>query len=83
MAAMLIGPQIRAGRVLLGWSTQTLADRARVGVRTVKRAERVGGVPSMHTDTMAAIQRALEQGGVEFIDANTQHGPGVRLRRSP
>ena len=33
-----------------------------------------------HTSTVAAITRALENAGVEFIDENGG-GPGVRLRK--
>jgi transcriptional regulator with XRE-family HTH domain len=78
---MLHGSQIRAARALLRWKVTDLAARSGVGVRTIIRAEAVEGVPRMQTDTMDALQLALEQGGVVFIDSNTVHGPGVRLRR--
>ena len=34
----------------------------------------------MQVRNLAAIKRALEDGGVMFLEAN-EHGPGVRLRR--
>lgn len=81
VAAMLHGLQIRAARILLRWTVSELAERSGVSVRTIIRAEAVDGVPRMQTDRMDALQLALEQGGVVFIDANTHAGPGVRLRR--
>jgi transcriptional regulator with XRE-family HTH domain len=80
--AMLTGPQIRAARALLGWRAQDLADASGVSTATIMRAEKAGGVPRMRTDTLDALQLALEQGGVVFIDANQHAGPGVRLRRA-
>ena len=78
---MLTGAQIRAARALLGWTSQTLADRSGVSTSTITRAERVDGVPRMRTDRLDAIQLSLEQGGVAFIDANSTSGAGVRFRR--
>jgi hypothetical protein len=78
---MLHGSQIRAARALLRWKVTELSTRSGVSVRTIIRAEAVEGVPRMTTDRMDALQLALEQGGVLFLDANTVNGPGVRLRR--
>ena len=60
-----------------------LAERSGVSIKTIGRAEAVQGVPRMLSDRMDALQLALEQGGVQFIDANSVSGPGVRLRRPP
>ena len=78
---MLTGAQIRAARALLGWTSQTLADRSGVSTSTITRAERVDGVPRMRTDRLDAIQLSLEQAGVVFLDANSASGAGVRFRR--
>jgi hypothetical protein len=54
-----------------------LAERSGVSLETIKRIERIPGAVSAYTSTMAAIQRALEDGGIEFTDGDQ---PGVRLR---
>lgn len=50
------GPEIRRARTVKGWSQEDLADHARVGVRTVQRAETVG---ACRPDTLAALAKAL------------------------
>lgn len=81
---MVGGVQIKAARTLLGWTLADLARHARVGTATVQRAE-AAMVPSITVPSLFAIQRALENGGVIFIDPGQVHipdgGPGVRLRR--
>src|ERR1700745_1784581 len=77
---LLTGAQIRAARALLRWSADELAGAAKVGVATVRRAERTDGKPSMTEANKEAIHRALESAGVEFI--NEDGGPGVRLRKA-
>jgi transcriptional regulator with XRE-family HTH domain len=76
---MLIGPQIRAARALLGWSATELSQRSAVSLRTIQRAELTA--TSMTVANDLAIRRALEAAGVEFITENGG-GPGVRLRSS-
>lgn len=78
---MLTGSQLRAARAMLRWTVAQLVARSGVSRKTINRAEAVDGVPRMLTETMDALQLALEQGGVVFIDANQHTGPGVRLRR--
>jgi len=75
---MITATQCRAARALLDWSQQELADRARVGIVTVRQLE--GGKTQPRRSTLDVIQRALEAAGVEFIDENGG-GPGVRLRK--
>jgi transcriptional regulator with XRE-family HTH domain len=84
---MITGRQIRAGRGLLGWSTDDLAERAGVSYSTVQRAEKIDGVSTMRASNLLAIQRAMELGdgkgpGVIFQTAgeNRPGGDGVRLR---
>jgi hypothetical protein len=72
--------QLRAARALLRWSALELANEAKVGVATVRRAELVDGEVQMTLANEAALRRALELAGVEFIDENGG-GPGVRLRK--
>jgi transcriptional regulator with XRE-family HTH domain len=75
---MLTAEQIRAGRALLRWSAQELADKASIGISTVQRMENAEGVPSASGKNLDAVQRALQHAGVIFLDENGE-GPGVRL----
>ena len=75
----LTGSQIRAARALLRWRAEDLAENSAVGVATVRRAELSEGETSMTVANDAAVRRALEAAGVEFIDQNGG-GAGVRLR---
>ena len=75
----LTGAQIRAARALLRWRAEDLAQNAAVGVATVRRAELSEVETSMTAANDAAVRRALEAAGVEFIDQNGG-GAGVRLR---
>jgi transcriptional regulator with XRE-family HTH domain len=74
---MVTAAQCRAARGLLDWSQQDLADRAGVGIVTVRQLE--GGLTHPRRATLDVIRRALESADVEFIDENGG-GPGVRLR---
>jgi transcriptional regulator with XRE-family HTH domain len=75
----LTAAQCRAARGLLAWTQEDLAERAAVGIVTIRNLETERGSP--RKATAAVIQRALEVAGVEFIDENGG-GPGVRLRKS-
>jgi transcriptional regulator with XRE-family HTH domain len=76
--AMITSAQCRAARGLLDWTQQDLAERARVGIVTVRQVE--AGVSEPRRATLEVIRRALEGAGVEFIDENGG-GAGVRLRQ--
>lgn len=76
----MTGAQIRAARALLRWTAETLAIKSRVGVATIRRTEGFDGPVRMTAANVAAIQAALEAGGVEFIEQNGG-GPGVRLAK--
>ena len=77
--APLNSAQIRAARALLRWRAEDLARESAVGVATIRRAELTEHETSMTAANDQAVRRALEAGGVEFIDENGG-GPGVRLR---
>ena len=77
----LTSAQIRAARAFLRWRAEDLAENSTVGVATVRRAELAEGATSMTAANDAAVRRALEAAGVEFIDQNGG-GAGVRLRKS-
>ena len=75
---MVTPEQCRAARGLLGWSQADLAQKAAVGIVTVRHLEAGAHVP--RRATLDVIRRSLESAGVEFIDENGR-GPGVRLRK--
>jgi transcriptional regulator with XRE-family HTH domain len=79
---MISSAQIRAGRALLRWSAQELAEHSGIGIATILRLEQQNGVPSGRSQTLLALQKALEMAGVEFI-GTPDNGPGVRLMRPP
>jgi transcriptional regulator with XRE-family HTH domain len=66
-------------RGALNWTVDTLARAASVGEATIRRFEQGRAVPI--PATVAAMQRALEAAGVEFIEENGG-GAGVRLRKA-
>jgi len=68
--------QCRAARGWLGWSQQTLADRAKVGLSTLKDFE--GRRRKPIANNLDAIRRALEAAGIEFTNGDA---PGVRMRK--
>ena len=75
--AMITAAQCRAARGLLDWTQQNLADRAGVGIVTVRQVE--AGISEPRKATLEVIKRAFEDSGVEFLEENGG-GPGVRLR---
>ena len=83
---MLTGAQIRAARALLRWSMHDLAGKAEIGISTVQRMELSDGVPGASGKNLEAVQRALEEAGVEFLPAGIPippGPPGVRMRGMP
>jgi hypothetical protein len=82
-APPLTSAQIRAGRALLNWSADVLAQVSVLGLATIRRAESAKGPTSLTAANDLAIRRALEAAGVEFLDGDAGTGPGVRLRHNP
>lgn len=69
---MLTSPKlIAAARVALGMTQADLADASSLGVRTIRNIE-TG--KSVGTDFFIACQKALEDRGVEFFQANNRRG---------
>ena len=62
----------------MDWSQAQLAEKAAVGIVTVRLFE--AGVHTPRRATVEVIKRAFDAAGVEFIDENGG-GPGVRLRK--
>jgi hypothetical protein len=81
MGKKISGAQMRAARALLRWSALDLASASKVGVATIRRVEVVDGEIPVTAANEAALRRALEAAGVEFIDENGG-GAGVRMKKS-
>ena len=70
--------QIKAGRVMLGWSAVELSERAGVSSATIKKYETQSGIPNANTRILTAIKSVLEQAGIEFT-GDPLINPGVTL----
>jgi transcriptional regulator with XRE-family HTH domain len=75
---LITSGQIKAARGILGWTARDLAAKSGIGFSTMIRLEASEGVPSSNVKTLDAIQRALEESGIQFI-GTPDDGPGVRL----
>jgi hypothetical protein len=80
MALRISSAQMRAARALLRWSALDLAAASKVGVATIRRVEVVEGRLPITAANEAAIRRAFEAAGIEFIEGNGT-GEGVRFRK--
>lgn len=69
--------QLRAARGAVELSVAQLAERAGLGVNTVRRAE-AAGAAVLTTANQARLVETLTALGVTFIEA-TAEGPGVRI----
>lgn len=74
---MITAIQCRAARGLLDWSQQDLADKAGVGIVTIRQLE--AGAHEPRRSTLQVVRLAFEAAGVQFIDDG--EGEGVRLRK--
>jgi transcriptional regulator with XRE-family HTH domain len=77
VSTVITREQLRMARAALGWGVRDVAKKAGVAFTTVSRYE--NGYDA-YGDTLAKIRRALEAGGIIFLDGNGE-GPGVRLRK--
>ena len=74
---MLTREQCRAGRAMLDWSRGELASACGLSERTITDFERRAREP--HANNLAAMARAFEAAGLEFIPENGG-GAGIRFR---
>jgi transcriptional regulator with XRE-family HTH domain len=72
---MLTPELTRAARGLLDWSQENLAKKANLGLSTVKDFEAGRRTPAVNN--LAAIQTALENGGVRFVTGDWIGGTAV------
>jgi hypothetical protein len=80
MARKISSAQMRAARALIRWTALDLARVSKVGVATIRRAEVVAGEIPVTLANEAAIRRAFENAGIDFIEDNGG-GEGVRFRK--
>jgi transcriptional regulator with XRE-family HTH domain len=73
---MITARQSRAARALLGWTQETLADKARVSLTALKRLESASGL-EVYESTRDEVRRAFEQNGVVFLSSD--RGVGVMV----
>lgn len=73
---MITARQSRAARALLGWTQETLADRARVSLTALKRLESANRL-EVYESTRDQVRRALEASGIVLM--STDKGEGVLL----
>ncbi len=77
---MISARQVRAARALLGWTQETLAEKALVSLTALKRLESHSGL-GVHETTRVQVQRSLETAGIVFIES--AQGRGVLLVGRP
>ena len=75
---MITARQSRAARELLGWTQETLADKAQVSLTALKRLESESGL-KVYESTRDQVRRALENNGIMFL--STDQGEGLMLVR--
>jgi transcriptional regulator with XRE-family HTH domain len=75
---MITARQSRAARALLGWTQETLADKARVSLTALKRLESDSGL-EVYESTRDEVRRAFERSGIVFL--NNDKSVGVMLVR--
>ena len=76
LRGVVTSSDIRRARALLGWSTVTLARKARADYSALVRAQMPKTADPLDPAVLASVQRTFEAAGLVF-DANA----GVRLRR--
>ena len=78
---MIRSAQIRAARALLGWRQEDLSKASGVGTATIYRIEKSDTSVVGYASTLARIQAALEQAGIQFIDNDDAGGFGLRFSK--
>ncbi|TPI12205.1 hypothetical protein FJW06_17555 [Mesorhizobium sp. B4-1-3] len=73
---MITARQSRAARALLGWTQETLADKARTSLTALKRLESENGF-EVYESTRDQVRRAFEAAGIVLL--STDKGEGVLL----
>jgi transcriptional regulator with XRE-family HTH domain len=80
---MITASQLRAARALAGLDQRTLASAAGLSLPTIQRMEASTDVIRGNVDSLMKLIAALDQAGVELINAGSVSqggGRGVRLK---
>lgn len=80
---MITASQLRAARALAGLDQRTLASEAGLSLPTIQRMEASTDVIRGNVDSLMKLIAALDQAGVELINAGSVSpggGRGVRLK---
>jgi predicted transcriptional regulator len=72
--------QCRAARAWLNWSQGELAERASVGLSTVKSFE--GGARIPIANNLSAIRRAFEEAGVTMVFDDAGKASGIAIKHA-
>ena len=73
---MITSRQVRAARALLGWTQETLAEKAIIALTALKRLESES-YKAVNDNTRHQVMKALEAAGIVFLDSD--RGRGVLL----
>jgi transcriptional regulator with XRE-family HTH domain len=76
---LITSGQIKAARALLGITANKLASLSGMAYTTIVRLESSDGIPSANVKSLGAVQKALEDAGLEFI-GTPESGAGVRWK---
>ena len=76
---MITARQTRAARALLGWTQETLAERALVSLTALKRLESQNDL-KVYESTADQVRRTLEGAGIVFL--TSAQGEGVMIVQS-
>jgi DNA-binding XRE family transcriptional regulator len=76
---MITARQTRAARALLGWTQETLADKALASLTALKRLESENRLEVYET-TRDQVDKVLEANGIVFLTSD--QGEGVMLVRA-
>lgn len=71
---MILGSQIKAGRILLKMTQEELAKLTKTSVDTIKRIEKSEGDYKGSAELFFNIQATLEKRGIEFENAKNHFG---------
>lgn len=67
MSTKMTGAQVRAARALLGWTADYLAWQSDVSRMTIQRIEKRHWLSPPTSPASAAVAKALEQAGIDFL----------------